>query len=109
MSEGDLSQKLDQVLSDPARLAQIAALAKSFAGEGGGEGMQAPPAAPPAPPLPSLSFLPPEFLRDWKSHAGERIALLRAVRPFLEPDRREKLDRVISVLRTVDLITAMQK
>ncbi len=108
MNEGDLSQKLDQVLSDPARMAQIAALAKSFAG-----GTESPPKEAPsceegerAPSL--LSFLPPEFLRDWKAHAPERIALLRAVRPFLEPERRVKVDRILATLRTLDLLTALK-
>ena len=110
MSEGDLSERLNQVLSDPARLAQIAALAKSFTGDG---------APPPASPEksdpgceklpPAAGFLPPELLRDWKEHAGERVALLRAMRPFLEPERRAKVDRVLSLLRTLDLLAAMQK
>ena len=108
MSEGELSQKLEQVLSEPARLAQITALAKSFAGEPG-EKAASGSEVPPAEPAPSpLSFLPPEFLRDWKEHAKERIALLSAVRPFLEPERRSKVDRVISLLQTLDLLAAVQ-
>lgn len=108
MSDQDFSQKLDQVLSDPARMAQIAALAKSFAGGGMEKTPSCDGDVSPRADASPLSFLPPAFLRDWREHAGERIALLSAVRPFLEPDRRAKVDRVLSLLKTLDLLTLMQ-
>ena len=111
MSEGDLSQKLDQILSDPARVAQIASLAKSFAAEGTAGSEKRPDLDfGPAPKGGDLTnLIPPEMLRDFREHAGERIALLQAVRPFLEPERRVKVDRVLSVLRTLELLTAVQR
>ena len=123
MTEGDLSGRLNQILSDPASMAKIAELAKSFAAQAPGEGPGPEKAAPerePAPaeeaplgreaqPAPDLALLPPGLLRDLTRHSGERAELLRAVRPFLERERQEKLDRVLSLLRTLDLLALMQQ
>lgn len=118
MSENDLSGRLNEILSDPESMAKIAALAKSFSARSSQESA-APPDEPPqaeemreAPAAPDpdpLSLLPPGLIRDLTRHSGERAELLRAVRPFLERERQEKLDRILSLLKTLDLLAIMQK
>ncbi|MBQ3865961.1 MAG: hypothetical protein II776_03585 [Clostridia bacterium] len=105
MNEGDFSAKLGEILSDPARMEQIAKIARDIAGG------QAPPPEPPSAPPPggSRSLLPPGLLAGLTVHSRERTELLRAVRPFLEPERRGKLDRILSILRTLELMAVMQK
>lgn len=118
MSEGDLSGRLSEILSDPASMAKIAELAKSFSArspqESAAPSYDPPPEeemreASPAPEPDPLSLLPPGLIQNLTQHSGERAELLRAVRPFLERERQEKLDRVLSLLKTLDLLALMHK
>lgn len=112
MNDGDLSGRLNQLLSDPESMAKIAMLAQSFATPApSGEDREEPekkeePAAPAPDPL---SLLPPGLLQDLTQNSQERAELLRAVRPFLERERQEKLDRILSMLKTLDLLAMMRK
>ena len=118
MTEGDFDSRLSQILSDPESMAKIADLAKSFSSRSQGD-----PASPPrepekepldavasaAPASEPLALLPPGLLQDLTRHSGERAELLRAVRPFLERERQEKLDRVLSLLKTLDILALMHQ
>ncbi|MBR5295218.1 MAG: hypothetical protein IKU24_01355 [Clostridia bacterium] len=39
----------------------------------------------------------------------ERVNLLCAMRPFVKDEKKEKLDKIISTMKTLDLITSTQK
>lgn len=100
-----LEDKLQQILNDPNSMAQILSLAQSF-------GMQAPadlqsePQAPPAPP--SLSSAMPDagfvqaimgLMQQAQHTDGKQEALLCALKPFLKPERRDKIDQALQLAR----------
>ena len=114
-----LEEQLNQILSDPAAMGQIAALAKSL-GLGGGaagatsapappaptegpapaEGQAAPTAAPAAPQLdPRLLRLGSRLLAEYQRPDQKGAALLAALRPFVKPARYARLDRAIQIAR----------
>lgn len=125
------SDKLKTVLNDPESMAKIAELAKNFAGNKN--------ASPPQSsenrtaelsenPPPSVSGAPPEggsglggafdlirspaiaeALQMLQNGSRERVALLQAMRPFVREEKKEKLDKIIQTMKTLDLITSAQK
>ena len=103
----NLEEKLSQVLNDPNSMAQLMSFAQSL-------GMR-PPDAPPPPgpppgPSPGPSPGPPpgddafvrgilQLVRQANQKDGPQEALLAALKPYLRPDRREKLDRAMRIAR----------
>lgn len=116
---GDFSEKLKTVLSDPDAMATIAGLAKNFAREEKREEKreERPPEVPPAPPQsPASGFgelmrqpAIAEALRVLGDGSRERLNLLRAMRPFVKEEKKEKLDRIIQTMQTLDLLVSAQK
>ena len=117
------SDQLKTVLNDPESMAKIAELAKKFAARN-----EAPtPPTGEAPPLPlpageesaSMPFgnvleglrspAIAEALRLLSNGSRERVALLQAMRPFVREEKKEKLDKIIQTMKTLDLITSAQK
>ena len=111
--EGDLSVMLQSVLSDPAQMEQLSAMAKSLVGDG---------AAPPPPPEPKpenhsmppagterpipdsklLSVLTGLLGRGMGDRKQTRSgALLSAMRPYMKPEKQEKLDRAMQIAQMV--------
>ena len=119
----DLQQQLQAILSDPEAMGQITALAGALTGAPPETG--APGAGPPQPeePSPPEDTPPPDLtallsalgggsgpdpatlgvllslLGEYTAADGEKTALLEALRPFLSPSRREKLDRAEQAAR----------
>lgn len=103
---GDFSQKLNQVLSNPAMMAQIKALADTMTENG----------APPneeknesgtdfsyretAAPLPEKPTVPPFFTPSpsFEKNLQNACTLLSALKPFLDPRRQEKIDKMLSMM-----------
>ncbi|MBR2616180.1 MAG: hypothetical protein IKC69_05835 [Clostridia bacterium] len=117
--DGNFSDKLKGVLSDPDAMATITALAKKMAAK---EGRSAPAeehGASEAPflPEPSPQGLPELFsqpaiaaaLRVLGEGSKERIQLLCAMRPFVKEEKKEKLDKIIQTMKTLDLLVSAQK
>ena len=102
-----LEEKLNQILADPDSMAQILSLAQSF-------GMQPepPPERPDAPPPPP----PPvdgamlqglmQLMQQTQQSDKKQEALLCALKPYLAPDRRGKLDRAMQIARISHLVSA---
>ena len=112
-------EQLNAILSNPDAMAQIAGLAQSL-DLGGGNGGQA---ASPPPPAPAQSAAPaasggPAGLGDLLGNADpgliarllplvgeltggndQRMALLYALKPFLKPERRDKVDQAARAAR----------
>ena len=84
--EEQLSQKIQEVLNDPAQMAQVLELAKSL-------GVTLPPPDAPAGSPPEEKAPPVGGL------AQRQEALLRALEPFLRPSRREKIERALQIAR----------
>ena len=126
---GEFEEKLNAILPTPAALAQVANLAPSRnlggqANSGGdapppdGGGERPPPGG--GGPIPDLSGLSglgdllgqidPKLLQKLLPLAGEltgnggndeRLQLLYALRPFLKPERRDKVERAVKAARLI--------
>lgn len=99
----NLEEKLSQVLNDPNSMAQLMSFAQSL-------GMGPPDAPPPPGPPPGPSPGPPpgddafvrgilQLVRQANQKDGPQEALLAVLKPYLRPDRREKLDRAMRIAR----------
>ena len=98
----DFEEKLNMILSSPDTMAQVAALAQQLTGGGEAE-MSPPPPSPQPPPGNPFGSIDPALLtrllpllRELNSPANDqRTALLQALRPFLKPERQERVDRAL--------------
>ena len=124
MSEWE--EKLNTLLSDPDAMAQVMSMAQNLSQQLGAK--DGDPAAPPggdaadsgasgpgssAPPDLSslLGSLDPAAIRKLtpllsqlnRPESGETAAFLRAMRPFLKPERQEKIDRAAQLARLIYL------
>ena len=125
----ELEEQLNAVLSSPEAMAQIMALAGSLTGgSAGGDGAspsppedgetqgEAPPSDPPREGPEGLDALfggnlDPDMLtalmglaQSYGQGDPRQTALLDALRPFLSPQRRQKLDRAIQLSRVSRVI-----
>lgn len=122
----DFEEKLNAILSNPESMGQIMNLAQSLnlggGGEPSGEGGPAAP-QPEAPPEHASSGIPdglsglgsllgqidPKLIGRLLPLAGElagggndeRMQLLYALRPFLKPERRDKVERAAKTARLI--------
>lgn len=122
----DFEEKLNAILSNPESMGQIMNLAQSLnlggGGEPSGEGGPAAP-QPEAPPENASSGIPdglsglgsllgqidPKLIGRLLPLAGElagggndeRMQLLYALRPFLKPERRDKVERAVKTARLI--------
>ena len=102
----DLHSALQQLLADPQQLAELASMASALGlhpPEGG-----PPPQPPPKPPEPEDQKRPdapprPEGPRPPMPPGDRREKLLMALRPFLKPERQEKLDRALRIAQLTQL------
>lgn len=92
-----LEEQLQKILNDPDSMAQILSLAQSF-------GLQPPEeaaAAPPAPPPPDDGMAKAIFgmMQQARQSDGKQEALLLAIKPYLRPERRGKIDRALQIAK----------
>lgn len=120
----ELQEQLQAILGDPEAMGQITAIARALTGGNGGA--EPPPAPkgedyvpvdvpPPEPPAaPDLSALlggglpdlDPRLLQialrvfsEYSAQDDEKAALLSSLKPFLRPERQEKLERAEKIAR----------
>lgn len=94
----ELDEMITSLLQDPKSIEMISSLLSGKDGE-----------APALPALPD-GFDPAKLSKLVKSLGGppdERTKLLLALRPFLAPSRRQKLDRSIKILKLLKLADEM--
>lgn len=116
----DFQQKIGEILNDPAQLAGILELAKSFGlappQDATAQGAAAPPSEAAPPPLPDSSQQTGadaaldvgSFFQAAKTD-NRQENLLRALRPFLKPEKREKIDRAMQIARVSQLAQSLLK
>lgn len=101
----DLSEKIRAVLSDPASMAKISAIASSLGVSGDtsepSKEQEIPKEAEPVLARPS----PPSLARG----TDRNTALLCAIKPFLREEKRNKLDSLIRALSVAELISGLKK
>lgn len=115
-------EKLNTLLSDPDAMSQVVNMAQALSAQMGGnapqgEGSTAPPpqnASPPPDagnPFSQLGSIDPELLQRLipvikqmnRPESSETSAFLYALRPFLKPSRRDKVDRAVQLARMIHL------
>ena len=96
---GDLGEKLDQILANPAMLAQIKTLADTMTA-GSTKAEEAPlPEKDEAPPVPILPPISPGVEANLKNTRN----LLLALKPFLDEKRCAKVDKMLSMMRFAEM------
>ena len=113
--DGDLSARLESILSDPGQMAKLTEMAKGLMGQMG----QAPaaPEGAPAPAQENISIPEPDTkllsaLGRAFSGGGEKnrsTALLVAMRPYMKPEKQEKLDRAMKIAQMVHVAGAVMR
>lgn len=98
----EFDDKLNQILSNPDAMAQIARLAQSLNASAPPDNVPspAPPGDAPPPPVPDgetvARFLP--LLQELGGDSDAR-RLLYALRPYLRPQKQEKIERALRLAR----------
>ena len=105
----DISQQIDNILSDPQMMERIKALGGLF-----GQPASAPEPPAETPPqsaqnadiIPSIMrFMP---LLTSLGDDDDSTRLLKAIMPFLSPERRERMERAIKLLRVIRLLPLLR-
>ncbi len=96
-----LEEKLNQILNDPDSMAQILSMARSF-----GMGQESEPSASSPPPCGNpfpmdegMLFQMMQIFQQMQQTDSKQEALLCALKPYLAPERREKLDQAMQLAR----------
>ena len=111
----EFDEKLNSLLSDPGAMSQIMQLAQSLSGgaEQSVPPQGQPPSPPPAPKSPDLlsaltggadpalltRLLP--LIQELGNQNSNARQLLYALRPFLKPERRDKVERAVKTARLI--------
>ena len=114
--ENDLNAMLQSVLSDPAQMAKLTRAAQALMG--GAESPAPPPpaedaSASAAPAAPGLGAQDMDILSalggalGGRKEASRSTALLMAMRPYMKPEKREKLDRAMKLTQMVRMVQAV--
>jgi len=110
-----LDEMFNAILSDPGSMAQIMQLAQQLSGPSSSS--QPPPqeTVPPPPPPPSennslFSGIDPQFigkllplLQDYSRSDSDTMQLLMALRPFLKPEKQDKIQRAARLARLIHI------
>lgn len=97
----DIGSMLNSVLENPEAMKRVAQLAGSIMGDGGTGG--------PAKEEPSDHKPAPPESGEKKGDGGgsdNRAALLRALKPYLNAERRKKVDSLLQILKLLQLAEA---
>ena len=101
---GDFSDKLGQILSDPNMMAQIKALADTMTASSAAQSEEEMP-APPSNPVTEAFSVPPFFTPSpsFEKNMKNTCALLAALKPFLDERRCEKVDKMLSMIHFAEM------
>lgn len=97
----ELGDQLNAILSDPGSMAQIMQLAQQLSG-GQAQTEQPTPPPPAAPALdPQLLTQLAPLLQEYQRGNSQTMQLLMALRPFLRPEKQEKVERAAQLSRLI--------
>ena len=100
--DGNLSDMLQGVLSDPSAMEKIMTMAKNLGGSPVGSS-EAPPPPKEDERKKNEEAAPVSLLSAGASGNKERLALIHALRPYLSPERRKTADSLIKMLNMMKL------
>lgn len=105
----DVQEMLRDITANPQAMQQLMSLAQSMGG-GGPKPLQG---GPPQPPAPAPQQNPMQLMQNlvrMSNQAGslnpQQQALIQAIKPFLTPERAEKLERAIQVANISQMASA---
>ena len=104
---GDFEEKLNSLLNDPKQMEQITAMAKSLMG--GSETAAQPPKSTGSGVAGLLEGIDPTTLGRLSAVVGgvgrrdEKRALLEAMKPYLSPARRERLEKAMKLAKMIGM------
>ena len=116
----EFEEKLNAILNDPQAMGQILSAAKALSGQEEGpppaDPETPPPEEPAGDPLSAVGQLDPRLLQvgmrllsEYTGSDDRKTALLEALKPFLRPERRAKVDQAVKIARLSRVIrTAFQ-
>lgn len=115
----EFEEKLNAILNDPQAMGQILSAAKALSGQEESQpagGDSPPPEETAADPLSALGQLDPRLLQvgmrllsEYTGHDDRKTALLEALKPFLRPERRAKVEQAVKLAKLSRVIrTAFQ-
>lgn len=98
----DLTEQLSSILSDPAGMDRIRAMAQSLLASNGQDTAPEPPRAEPENTL-DLSKL--AGVAQMLSHRGDddRVRLLLALKPHLSGEKQQRVDKAVKMLKLLQL------
>lgn len=114
----DFEEKLNSILSNPDAMAQVMNLAQSLGGSIGATASPPPePSVKPsgnearAKPADLFSGIDPALITKLlpllgelnQTDSDERLQLLYALRPFLKPERQDKVERAVKAARLIHI------
>ena len=102
----ELDEKLNALLSDPDKMAQVMQLAQQLSGSMGASPPPPPPAAPPSLPdgldmAAMMRFLP--LLQELNQPNQQAEQLLNSLRPFLKAEKQENIPKAIRLARLIHI------
>lgn len=97
----DLSQKINQVLSDPEQMSKIMEMAKQF---GGSEQSESQPQPAPQ-PLPIAPEQLQKIISLMNHSGGKEESLLKALEPFLSADKAHKMAKAVQAAKMSKIIS----
>ncbi len=112
--DSDLTSVLESVLSDPAKMEKVTAMAKDLFGQNGQAAAEGPEQTPQ--PAAGVSVSPEDsrlLTSLGKAFAGggksRSTALLMAMRPYMKPEKQAKLDRAMQIARMANIAGLVMK
>ena len=99
-----MEEKLNAILNNPESMAQILSMAKSLGMEQ--EPSDAPEKEPPPAPDPAMLQGLMQLMEQVRHGDGKQEALLQALKPYLAPERRDRIDQALQIARISHLAGA---
>jgi len=105
----DLSEKIAQLLSDEESMRKLGQMAAMFGLGNAGEKEAAPPApAQEESALQLTKFMPLIHALQSASVESQDAALLRALRPYLSPEKQRRADDAMRLLKLLSILPAVR-
>lgn len=99
--DADLNSMIQSVLSDPAQMAKLTEMAQGFMGSAPAEQKPKAPAAFSGGEANLLNALSKAL--GGSAGSSRSTALLMAMRPYMKPEKQEKLDRALKLTQMVSI------